>query len=419
MNPPSTLARTFQALRHRNYRMYMLGQTFNLTGNWMQLVAEGWLIYRVTGSSFALGAISFVALLPAVPVSFVGSALIDRVSRRKLVIVTQTALGLNSFAWAFLAWSGHAQIRSLLLLTFLEGAIASIDLPARQAFLPEMVGIEDLPNSIALNQSLTNIGRIVGPGVAGLLIASFGEGVCFLLNGLSPILLIASLFTMRNLFQITGREKSGKTGNVVHGLLYLSRSPALIWLIALMSLSHLFLLPYLTLMPAIAKDVLKAGPEVLGILGTSVGIGAMLGSLWLTNVEALKQRRLLVLSLYLLPAGMVVFASSSNLIVAIAVALIVGLSTTWMQTIFNMLVQLRVRDDMRGRTMSIYLLFQAGTLRGGAMGAGFLGDLIGSVPLALQGIAVVSLICTTIALRLRPVALTDEMPRQIVTAATK
>jgi MFS family permease len=418
MNQPTTLERTFQALRHRNYRMFLIGQAFNLTGNWMQLVAEGWLIYRVTGSSFTLGAISFVALLPAVPISFVGSALIDRISKRKLIIATQIALALNSVAWAFLAWSGHAQVWSLLVLTFVEGAIASIDLPARQAFLPEMVGLDDLPNTIALNQSLTNIGRIVGPLAAGLLIARFGEGICFLLNGLSPIPLIASLFVMRNLYQIKDRAKSAKTGNVVHALIYLSRSPALIWLLVLMALSHLFLLPYLTLLPAIAKDVLKAGPEGLGLLGTSVGIGATLGSLWLANIDAPKQQRLLVLSLYLLPVSVIVLSTSSNLIVAVAIALIVGSSTTWMQTIFNTLVQLLVRDDMRGRTMSMYLLLQAGTLRGGAMGAGFFGELVGSVPLALQGFAVASLICTSIALRLRPVTLTDGMPRQIATAVT-
>jgi predicted MFS family arabinose efflux permease len=281
-----------------------------------------------------------------------------------------------------------------------------------------MVGLADLPNTIAINQFLTNVGRIVGPAAAGLLIAGVGEGFCFLLNGVSFLPVIASLFMMRNLYLMKERDKTARTGSVVHGLAYLSRSPALIWLLALMALSHLFLLPYLTLLPAIVKEVVKAGPEGLGILGTSLGVGAMLGSLWLTNVEALKQQRLLVLSLYLLPAGILVFATSSNLFVAVAIALIVGSSTTWMQTIFNTLVQLLVRDDMRGRTMSIYLLLQAGTLRGGAMGAGFLGDLIGGVPLALQGFAVASLICTTIALRLRPIALMGGMPRQIVTAAT-
>jgi predicted MFS family arabinose efflux permease len=419
MNPPATLERSFQALRHRNYRMFLLGQSFSLAGNWMQLLAESWLIYRVTGSSFALGAISFVALLPAVPISFIGSALIDRLPKRQLVIATESALAVNALLWALLAWSGQAQIWSLLFLTFLEGAIASIDLPARQAFLPEMVGLDDLPNTIAINQFLTNVGRIIGPGAAGLLIASVGEGVCFFLNGLSFLPVIASLFLMRNLYLMQRQDRTERTGSVVHGVVYLLRSPALIWLLALMALSHLFLLPYLTLLPAIAKDVVKAGPEGLGVLGTSLGVGAMLGSLWLTNIPAQKQQRLLVLSLYLLPAAVIVFATSSNLIVAAAVAFVVGSSTTWMQTIFNTLVQLRVREDMRGRTMSIYLLLQAGTLRGGAMGVGFLGDLLSSVPLALQGIAVLSVLCTTIALRLQPVALTEVGSRQIVTVATE
>jgi MFS family permease len=418
MSQTSTIERTFQALRHRNYRMFLAGQSFSLAGNWMQLLAESWLIYRVTGSSFALGAISFIALLPAVPISFIGSALIDRMSKRNLVIITESALAVNALLWALLAWSGQAQIWSLMLLTFLEGAIASIDLPARQAFLPEMVGLDDLPNTIAINQFLTNVGRIVGPGAAGLLIAGVGEGVCFALNGLSFLPVIASLFFMRNLYLIGHRDKTARTGSVIDGLTYISRTPALIWLLALMALTHLFLLPYLTLLPAITKEVPNAGAQGLGILGTSLGVGAMLGSLLLANVAAPKQQRLLVLSLYLLPVGVIVFATSSNLIVAVAVAFIVGSSTTWMQTIFNTLVQLVVRDDMRGRTMSLYLLLQAGTIRGGAMGVGFFGDLIGGVPLALKGIAALSLLCTTIALRQRPESLTEGLPRPVVSAAT-
>jgi MFS family permease len=413
MSQSTTLERTFAALRHRNYRMFLIGQSVSLAGNWMQLVAESWLIYRITGSSFALGAISFVALLPAVPISFAGSALIDRVSKRKVVIVSQAALAVNALLWAALAWSGQGQLWELLFLTFLEGAIASIDLPARQAFLPEMVGIDDLPNTIAINQFLTNVGRIVGPGIAGLIIAAVGEGACFVINGLSFVPVIASLMLMRNLLVMRERADKARTGSVVHGVEYLARSPVLIWLLVMMAVSHLFLLPYFTLMPAIADSVLKSGPEALGLLGTAVGIGAMLGSLYLTNVEALKQQRLLVLSLYLLPASIIALTTSSTLVVAMAIALIVGSTTTWMQTIFNTLVQLYVRDDMRGRTMSIYLLLQAGTLRGGAMGAGLLGEFVG-IPVALKAAAVASAICTTIALRMRPTPLRDGVASRVV-----
>jgi predicted MFS family arabinose efflux permease len=184
-----------------------------------------------------------------------------------------------------------------------------------------------------------------------------------------------------------------------------------------MAVSHLLLLPYFTLMPAISEEVLKAGPQGLGLLGTSVGIGAMLGSLWLANVDAPKQQRLLVLSLYVLPASVIVLATSSNLVLAMAIALIVGSSTTWMQTIFNTLVQLHVRDDMRGRTMGVYLLLQAGTLRGGAMGAGLLGEFVG-IPMALKAVAAISVICTTVALRLRPESLRDDVAIRIVPATT-
>src|SRR5262249_13173095 len=255
----------------------------------MQSTGESWLIYRVTGSPAALGIVGFVALLPVVPISFFGSGLIDRLPRRRLVLITQAALACTALAWAVVAWAGAAQLWPLIALSFVEGAIASIDLPARQAFLPEMVGREALPNCIALNTFLFNLARIVGPFLAGLVIARAGEGTCFFLNSVSFVPLMLGLALMRNLRRDEGSEDQPRSGNVFQGVRYLRRSPTLLWLLALMAVSSLFLLSYILMLPVVAKDVLAAGPQGLGLLMTSVGVGATLGSLWLANLDGTRQ----------------------------------------------------------------------------------------------------------------------------------
>ena len=395
------MARAFQALRHRNYRLFWSGQASSLTGNWMQTIGESWLVYRVTGSPVALGAVSFVALLPVLPISLFGSALIDRMPRRKLLLGTQVALACTAFAWAALAWSQQIQLWQIVLLSFLEGAIASVDLPARQAFLPELVGRADLPNGIALSNSLYNAARIVGPTLAGLVIANAGEGACFLINGLSFLPFIACLAMIRDLRPREQSAEATRSGGVMLGVRYVLGSASLIWLLALMAVSTLLLLSYSTLMPVIAKDVLAVGPQGLGLLMTSVGLGAMLGSLWLASLDSQRLMRWLVLGLYMLPLSVIAFTTARELALAMAIALVAGINTTWMQTILNTLVQLHVPDHVRGRTLSIYLALSVGMQRVGGMEAGFLAQIIG-VSAALRVGAVLSLFFTTIALWRRP-----------------
>jgi hypothetical protein len=226
------------------------------------------------------------------------------------------------------------------------------------------------------------------------------------------------LALMRNLRRDETGGGQPRSGNVFQGVQYLRKSPTLLWLLALMAVSSLFLLSYLLMLPVVAKDVLAAGPQGLGMLMTSVGIGATLGSLWLANLDGARQRRWLVVALYLLPASIFAFTTARSLAVAMAIAVVVGANTTWMQTTFNTLVQLHVRDDMRGRTMSVYLALQAGMQRVGAMGAGALAEFVG-VPTALQVGAGASLLCTTVALRLRPPILQGQPPMETISASAK
>lgn len=409
MSLTSALSSSFQTLRHRNYRLFFLGQVFSLTGNSMELVAETWLVYRLTGSPLALGLVGFIALVPVVPISLFGAALIDRVSKRKLLLATQSALVATYLVLAGLTWSGQVQVWHIVLIQFVAGGLASIDLPARQAFLPEMVAKSDLPNSIALNTLLYNCGRVVGPALAGLIIASVGEAGCFFLNSVSFLPLLLGLTLMRDLRTIEPRGSMSLAGKVVQGFGYMLRNATLVWLLALMSVSTLLLLSYSTMMPVFAKDVLLAGPQGLGLLMTGVGSGAVLGSLWLTRLEAKDQQRWLMVSLYLLPISVIAFLGARGLALAFAIVLVVGAATTWMQTIFNTLVQLHVRDDMRGRTMSMYLSLLAGMQRIGGLQAGLLAEFVG-VPVALAAGAAASILCTTVAFWRKPKGLLSRSP---------
>jgi MFS family permease len=409
MSRTPRFAATFHSLRHPNYRLFWGGQLFSLTGNWIQGLAEGYLIYQVTGSAFALGVIGFVSLLPVVPISIAGSALIDRFSKRRLLFLTQIALALNALGWAFVAGRSDVQLWQLVALSFFEGAVASLDLPTRQAFLPELVGHADLPNCIALNTFLFNGARMVGPILAGVLIARFGASLCFAINAATFLPFLVGLAAMRQLYRpapgayVPSRPGSPSVG-VLRGLDYVRRTPVLLWLIALMSVSHLLLLPYLTLLPAIATKVLFSGPIGLGLLGTSVGLGALLGSLWLANLQPASLPAWLIRALYALALGIVVLVAQHLVALAMVVAIVIGVSTTLMQTIFNTLVQLHVRDDMRGRTLSVHLMLQVGMGRVGALGAGLLTDIV-SIRLALASAAALSLLVTTGALRFQPAEL--------------
>jgi MFS family permease len=375
----------------------------------MQTVGESWLIYRLTGSAFALGAVSVIALLPVVPVSLLGGALIDKVPKRKLLLITQFALIATTLMLALLTWSGRVQIWHIILLDFVAGAVGSIDLPARQAFVAELVGKDDLAQSIALNMSLFNVARAVGPVLAGFVVAVAGEALCFFVNGLSFLPLVLGLILMRDLRFFDASGSKALPGKVIQGLEYLLHNSLLFWLLALMAASNLLLLSYLTMMPVFAQDVLSAGPQGLGLLVAGTGVGAILGSLWLANSRANDKQTWLNLSPYLLPISIIAFTLTRSLGVAVFFTVALGVTTTWMQTLLNTLVQLHVRDDMRGRTLSIYLSLSIGMQRLGGLEAGFLAEFLG-VPVSLLLGATLSIFLTTFALWKKPLPLRIQAP---------
>jgi MFS family permease len=363
----------------------------------LQFAAKQWLIYRLTNSAFALGYISFVGMLPVVPIALVGGTIIDRASKRKVVIVTETGLMLQAFILAFLAWTGTIQIWHLILLEFMFGLFGAIDQPARQAFLIEMVGKEDLTNAIALNASVFNMARALGPAIGGLLMVQLGEAGCFFVNGLTFLALIGSLLLMRMEDQ-PAEQSSGSLGaKTMEGFTYLLRQPVLLGLISLMTVVGLFGTTSTTLMPIFARDVLSVGEEQYGFLLAAVGIGAVLGALSVANIGTGHRGRWLWVSNLGLSIALVLFAASRQFTMSWLFLAVSGAGFIALQALVSSLVQTIAEDRLRGRVISVYTLLATGSQQLGAFVAGG-GAQLTSAPFI---VAVGAVICGIYGLGLR------------------
>ncbi|MDD3651537.1 MFS transporter, partial [Immundisolibacter sp.] len=270
-----------RALRHRNFRLFFFGQLLSLPGTWIQAVAQSWLIYRLTGSSVLLGVAGFAGQFPVFLMAPLGGAVADRVDRRRILIGTQVASSVLALLLAALTLSGHVVVWQVFVLAALLGIVNGFDLPARQAFTVEMVGREDLPNAIALNSSVFNAARLVGPAIAGVLVAAAGEGWCFLLNGISYVTVLAALLAIR----VTRRERAVHTGSllahIADGLRYVRGHLPIRSLLLLLGMVSLAGMPYAVLMPVFADRILGGGAQGLGLLMSCAGGGALIGALTL------------------------------------------------------------------------------------------------------------------------------------------
>jgi len=382
--------RTFRALRHRNFRLYWSGQVVSLVGTWIQIVAQGWLVYELTDSALMLGLVNVVGLVPVIPISLLAGVLSDWLPRRKVIIGSEIVLALQAFALALLTWLGVIQAWHVIVLSFVQGAAAALEQPARLVFVADTVGKEDLTNAVALNSSVYNTARIVGPAIAGLLVAWIGEAGCFLVNGISYLAVILALLAIRLPGQNGPRERPQVAGSLVDGFRYTWNIKIIRSLMIIVAVSSFFTLPYIILMPVFARDVLEAGPEGLGFLMTAVGIGAISGALLVANVRAGRRGKWLMVGNILGPAFLVMFCLSQSFVVSLALVALVGASNAVRQTLANSLIQLGVAEKYRGRVMSIFNLLFNGMSRVGAMGVGGVAELT-SVPLALGVSAVTSL----------------------------
>ena len=351
----------FPALRHRHFRRYVAGQGLSLVGYWMQSVAQGWLVYRLSGSELALGVVGFCTYLPVLLFAPMAGTVADRMRKRRLILLTQSLSMLVALALGALAATDLATVPIVALMAVLSGTVSAFDLPARQSFLVEMVGAEDLPSAIALNASVFNVARVVGPAIAGTLVATVGEAPCFVANGLSYLALIVVLAAMP-----PGRPPAaiaGRAAAIRSGLEYVRRQPVQRALLVALGLVAGVALQTNVLMPSLAERTFAAGPGGYGLLLTAYGGGAVLSALRLASRHhtAAAHRRHLLWGLGVFGAGLAGVALSPVYEVALACQVVAGLGMVRYTATTNTLIQLLVDDAYRGRIMGLHTVMFMGT----------------------------------------------------------
>lgn len=383
----STLARMSRALRHRNYRLFFAGQGVSLIGTWLTRVAMSWLVYRLTHSALLLGTVGFASQIPTFLLAPVAGVLVDRWSRHRVLVATQVLAMIQSALLAFFALRGTITVTQLLLLGAFQGLINAFDTPARQSFVIEMVATrDDLPNAIALNSSMVNVARLVGPSVAGVLIGWTGEGWCFALDAVSYLAVIASLLAMRIQPQPPRGKGAALLVEMRDGLRYVARAPTIGPLLLLLAVVSLTGIPYMVLMPIFAGDVFHGGPHTLGVLTASTGTGAIIGVLWLASRRG-HQGLLRVVGIAgaLFGAALVGFGLSRTVWLAVPLLVATGGGMMVQMAASNTLLQTLVDDDKRGRVMSFYTMAFFGMMPLGSLAGGLLGARIGAPATVMWG----------------------------------
>jgi MFS family permease len=390
------LPATFRALEYRNFQLFFAGQLISLVGTWMQNVAQAWLVYRLTHSSVLLGAVGFSSQIPVFLFAVVGGIVADRFDRRKVVIATQTAAMLLAFVLAAVTLSGTVRIWHIFVLSTLLGVVNAFDIPARQSFIVAMVGKADLMNAIALNSSMFNASRVVGPAVAGILVATIGEGWCFFANAVSYIAVIAGLLLMRIAEKRRPESAGSALANVGEGFRFVIRNPPVHALLILLGIMSLLAMPFAVLMPIFADRVLHGGAATLGWLMGWTGVGALGGALLLATRTELKG-----LSTWLAAAAtglgcfLVGFAFSTSLALSSVLLVAIGFCMMVQMGATNTLVQSMAPDALRGRIMAVYSMMMMGMTPFGSLLAGAMADRLGAARTVALGGAVCVLAALT------------------------
>jgi MFS family permease len=370
-----------RALGHRNYRLFFAGQTVSLIGTWITRVATSWLVYRLTGSALLLGVVSFCGQVPTFILSPFAGVFVDRMSRHRLLVITQVLSMVQSFLLAALAIPGVITVWMVAVLSVLQGIINAFDTPARQAFVVEMIERrEDLPNAIALNSSMVNGARLLGPSVAGVLIAAVGEGGCFLIDSISYVAVIASLLAMRLMPRPLIRPAQQRAWlDLKEGVEYVLRFRPARATLALLALVSLMGMPYTVLMPLMASNVLHGNASTLGFLMAASGVGALGGAAYLASRRSvLGLGRVIVFSASIFGASLIGFALSRSLVLSMLLMLGTGFGMMVEMASSNTILQTIVDEHMRGRLMSFYTMAFLGTAPFGSLLAGALATRIGA-----------------------------------------
>ncbi|MGH9476370.1 MAG: MFS transporter [Terriglobales bacterium] len=379
---------SIRALEHRNFRLYFGGQGLSVIGTWMTRTAIAWLVYQMTGSALLLGLVAFAGQVPTFLLSPFAGVWVDRLNRRKLLKITQALAMVQSLALAALALT-HITMLEILALSAFQGVINAFDMPGRQAFLVEMVeGREALSNAIALNSSMVNLARLIGPALGGIIIALSGEGICFLIDGISYIAVIASLYAMRGLPQRTRLPRRTMLAALGEGWTFVSRFAPARNLLLLLALVSLVGMPYSVLMPLFAGNVLGGGAHTLGFLLGAAGAGALVGAARLAARASVRGlTRLVPLSAALFGAGLISFGFSRWLWLSLPLIFVAGLGMMQQMASTNTILQTVVTEEMRGRVMAFYTMAFVGMAPWGSLLAGALAAHLGAPrTLELNGI---------------------------------
>ena len=377
-----------RALAYRNYRLFFGGQVVSLVGTWITTTATNWLVYRLTGSVLLLGVVGFAGQFPAFVLGPFTGIVVDRWDRHRLLVVTQTISMLQSFALAALVLSGRITLEWIIALSVVQGIVNAFDMPARQSFLLTMIENKaDLGNAIALNSSMMTLARLLGPSIAGVLIAATSEGWCFLLDGVSYVAVIAALLQMK----IARRPDAAiARRSALHqfreGFVYAFGFRPIRSIILLLAIVSLVGVPYTVMMPVFATTVFQGGPHTLGILMTSSGCGALFGALWLAQRQSvIGLSRVIPMASALFGAGLMAFSFTDLLWLAIPCLIVAGFGFMVQMASSNTVIQTIVDDEKRGRVMGFYMMAFLGTAPFGSLLAGWLASRIGAPQTLLVG----------------------------------
>lgn len=382
----------FKSLRHKNYRLFFFTQFVSVAGTWLQMTAMPWLVYKMTNSAFLLGLIAFLSQIFILLLAPIAGTIADQYDKKKLLMITQILSMLQALIIAALVLTGSVQLWHIIALSIFLSIVNAFDMPIRQSFIVQMVGKEDLMNAIGLNSFIFNSGRVIGPAIAGVLIATTGEGICFLLNGISFIAIIIALYYIKPEFHLNNRENGlqerGIFDRFILGYKYVRGSKQIFPLLVLLSITGMTGMFPMTLMPIIVKDIYKMGPSGLGFLLAAMGIGALLGTAYITLKRNTDN---IVKTIYISASAFAVLITLFGLIESTPAAVIllvaIGYFLVLQMALTNTFVQLSVSDEMRGRVMGFFVMAFIGFAPIGSFLAGVFAHQFGAqASMAIGGV---------------------------------
>jgi MFS family permease len=381
---------TFRAFKSRNYRLFFTGQSVSLIGTWMQKTAVSWVIYTLTHSTLMLGVTLFASQFPSFLLSLIGGVVSDRYDRFRVLLATQVASMIQAILLAILILLKHYEVWEILALSVMLGVINAFDVPARQSLVYEMVEDKnDLPNALALNSSMVNLSRLIGPAIAGLVLEFLGDGVCFFLNAASFIAVIGSLLLMRLPKYIKKPHTKNVFGELKEGFAYIKRSPSLAYIIVMLGLISLLVLPFSTLIPYYARDVFKGTATTFGIIDSFIGLGAFSGAIFLASQKpGANLKKILFINTLVFGAGLVLFSHEQSYPLALFFVTIAGFGMMSQITVSNTIIQTTVDLNMRGRVISFYAMAFFGMQPLGGLLVGAISKWVGTTDTLMgEGVA--------------------------------